>query len=160
MSHKEILTSGGCWSMYKYNTYKQNICFHIQNCIYSIITWFTYVAFMHARSGGSYQNLESSMNLKWRVDSEKRQSWVIFKGDKKSLRLRDRSTVSNCYHSEKEEVSCRLTPGIQLQTIVLTPTPGNTSKHQPVNSRVGKMCVCVCLQFTNGSGNKGVSVGD
>lgn len=60
---------------------------------------------------------------------------------------RERLTVRDHCHDEKEGARCTVATGIQLQTIVLPPTPWDTSRHQSVsgNSRVGVVHVRVCV---------------
>lgn len=55
--------------------------------------------------------------------------------------LRQRLTASDCSHGEEVGVRCTAATGIQLQRVVLTPTPWDTSKHQSVRGN-GSWSIC------------------
>lgn len=65
--------------------------------------------------------------------------------------LRERGTARDCCHNKRAGVVFTVATGIQLQSVVLTPTLWDTSKHQSVRGSGGGSsmcvaCVCVCIK--------------
>lgn len=106
------------------------------------------ITFTHANNERNVEKCSLWKDTKSEGDGEER----VGKGTgpsketnrRNTLQERERLTVRDCCHNEREGVRYTVATGIELQGFVLTPTRWDSSKHQCVsgNSKVGAVCVC------------------